>query len=113
MSIARSISPAPRSAWLPNAGRDETREHRCSNCFGPHGKSAIPCKNEPQQPKWWVKVRRLDGAMIVAIRTQQCDADALVRAMNTEYQTDEYFAQEAPPVTPITQATPLQQPLAS
>lgn len=28
---------------------EELTEHRCGNCFGPLGKSAIPCKNEPKE----------------------------------------------------------------
>jgi hypothetical protein len=45
---ARSVSPAPRSAWLPGGGRDEVKEHRCSTCWTPFGKSATKCPNEPK-----------------------------------------------------------------
>ena len=40
------------NAHLPAArGRDEpTTEHRCATCYGPYGKSAIRCKNEPFTP---------------------------------------------------------------
>lgn len=30
--------------------RDEPVGHRCGLCFGPFGKSAIRCKNEPTTP---------------------------------------------------------------
>jgi hypothetical protein len=50
-SPARSVSPAPRSAWLPGGGRDEVTEHRCSQCWSAYGKSAIRCVNEPKTMK--------------------------------------------------------------
>ncbi|MEO7018381.1 MAG: hypothetical protein ABI067_17875 [Leifsonia sp.] len=40
---------APGAEWAPTP-RDrtpQTVEHRCGLCYGPFGKSAIRCKNEP------------------------------------------------------------------
>ena len=39
------------NAHMPSAGGrgERSTEHRCGNCFGPLGKSAIPCKNEPKR----------------------------------------------------------------
>jgi hypothetical protein len=41
----------PRGEWLPTVPRDraELQEHRCGVCYGPYGRSAIPCPNDPKQ----------------------------------------------------------------
>ena len=93
MTAVRSISPAPRNAWLPDGGRDEKPEHRCGLCFGPYGKSAIRCKNEPTQPKWLVKLKRVGFETVMGIRAVKADAETLALALNTEYQTDEYYVE--------------------
>jgi hypothetical protein len=44
------LNLSPRAEWQP-APRDRTaepREHRCARCWGPFGKSQIPCPNEPK-----------------------------------------------------------------
>lgn len=42
-------NPTPRGEWLPTVPREprEPAEHKCGICYGPFGKSAIRCKNEP------------------------------------------------------------------
>lgn len=41
-------NPAPRGEWLPTVAREPREpEHRCGLCWGPFGKSAIRCPNEP------------------------------------------------------------------
>jgi len=50
--MAANITGQIRSAWYPDGYKSasEPKEHRCGNCFGPLGKSAIPCKNESKGP---------------------------------------------------------------
>jgi len=36
------------SGPAPRVSPDEA-EHRCGVCYGPYGKSAIPCRNEPKE----------------------------------------------------------------
>jgi hypothetical protein len=47
----RFPNPAPRGEWLPTVAREprEPAEHRCGVCYGPYGRSAIPCPNDPKQ----------------------------------------------------------------
>lgn len=47
----RFPNPAPRGEWLPTVPRDRSdpQEHRCGLCWGPYGKSAVPCPNEPKK----------------------------------------------------------------
>ncbi len=44
------LNLSPRAEWSPTARsrRADPPEHRCAKCFGPFGKSAIPCPNEPK-----------------------------------------------------------------
>lgn len=40
----------PRGEWLPTVAREpRAPEHRCGRCYGPFGRSAIPCPNDPKQ----------------------------------------------------------------
>jgi hypothetical protein len=41
----------PRGEWLPTVSRDRESppEHRCGRCYGPFGRSAIPCPNNPKK----------------------------------------------------------------
>lgn len=41
----------PGAYTPPTVPREPIDEHRCSRCYGPYGKSAIPCPNEPRGPR--------------------------------------------------------------
>lgn len=46
------LNLSPRSEWQPTArerATDGPAEHRCAKCWGPYGKSAIRCPNEPKE----------------------------------------------------------------
>jgi len=53
----RKDPKGPNTKWLPDGWKDpqpvRVQEHRCGQCFGPLGKSAIRCKNEPKEQGAW------------------------------------------------------------
>lgn len=40
--------PVNTGPVTPETQGREPEEHRCSRCYGPYGRSAIPCPNNPK-----------------------------------------------------------------